>query len=129
LRLLLARRLPTMPPIPLVTVLLSCLITGIVCLLGTSFHPAFHITAAVLTGAGYGLVYPVIQTWAINHSSPENRHAALTWFVVAYFVGIFGFPVIGGWILVGAGKEWFILALAAIASLELAVARVGSMKR
>jgi len=129
LRLLLAGRLPTMPPIPLVTVLLSCLITGIVCLLGTSFHPAFHIAAAVLTGAGYGLVYPVIQTWAINHSSPENRHAALTWFVVAYFVGTFGFPVIGGWILVGAGKEWFILTLAAIASLELAAARVGSMKR
>jgi MFS family permease len=129
LRLLLARRLPAMPPIPLVTVLLSCLITGVVCLLGTSFHPAFHIAAAVLTGAGYGLVYPVIQTWAINHSSPENRHAALTWFVVAYFVGIFGFPVIGGWILVGAGKEWFILALAAIASLELAAARLGPMKR
>jgi MFS family permease len=99
-----------------------------VCLLGTPLHPAFHIAAAVLTGAGYGLVYPVIQTWAINHSAPEDRHAALTWFVVAYFVGIFGFPVIGGWILVGAGKAWFVVALAALASLELAAARVGPTK-
>ncbi|HEY4143949.1 MFS transporter [Pinirhizobacter sp.] len=129
LRLMLARRLSMMPQLRLITVLLSCLILGIVCLLGTSFHPAFHIIAAMLTGAGYGLVYPVIQTWTINHSAPEHRHAALTWFVVAYFVGIFGFPVVGGWILVGAGKEWFILTLAAIASLELAAARLGSTGR
>jgi MFS family permease len=128
LRLLLARRLSTMPRIPLITLLLSCLIMGIVSLLGIPFHPAFHIAAAVLTGIGYGLVYPVIQTWAINDSALENRHAALTWFVVAYFVGIFGFPVIGGWILVGAGKAWFILALAAIASLELVAARSGGRR-
>jgi MFS family permease len=125
LRLLLARRLSAMPRIPLITALLSCLIIGIVSLLGIPVHPAFQVAAAVLTGIGYGLVYPVIQTWAINDSALENRHAALTWFVVAYFVGIFGFPVIGGWILVGAGKVWFILALAAIASLELAAAWVG----
>ncbi|KOY63284.1 MFS transporter [Photorhabdus heterorhabditis] len=124
-RLLLARRLSTMPRIPLVTVLMSCLIIGIFALLGIPIHPMFQIAAGMLTGIGYGLVYPVIQTWAVNDSALENRHAALTWFVVAYFVGIFGFPVIGGWILVSSGKILFILVLAAIASLELVVALLG----
>jgi hypothetical protein len=67
-------------------------------------------------------LYPVIQTWAVNLSPLEDRHAALTWFVVAYFVGIFGFPAFGGWLLVTAGKTWFIWALVALAALELAVA-------
>ncbi|WP_387690698.1 MFS transporter [Photorhabdus sp. RM71S] len=124
-RLLLARRLSTMPRIPLVIALMLFLVMGILALLGIPVHPLFQIVAAMLTGIGYGLVYPVIQTWAVNDSALENRHAALTWFVVAYFVGIFGFPAIGGWILVGAGKTLFILTLAAIASLELVVALLG----
>ncbi|ETS33087.1 Major Facilitator Superfamily transporter [Photorhabdus khanii NC19] len=124
-RLLLARGLSTMPRIPLVTTLMLFLIMGILALLGIPVHPVFQIVAAMLTGIGYGLVYPVIQTWAVNDSAIENRHAALTWFVAAYFVGIFGFPVIGGWILVSGGKALFIPVLAAIASLELVMALLG----
>ena len=121
-RLLLARHLSIWPRTPLIICLLGCLIAGLVCLLGMPVHPGFQIAAAVLTGAGYGLLYPVIQTWAVNLSPLEDRHAALTWFVVAYFVGIFGFPAFGGWLLVTAGKTWFIWALVALAALELAVA-------
>jgi MFS family permease len=124
-RLLLARRLSRLPRMPLVTALLAALIAGLGALWGMPWHPAFQIVAAVLTGLGYGLLYPVIQTWAVNDSAPADRHAALTWFVVAYFVGIFGFPVIGGWILVAAGKGWLVLALVALATMELAMARGG----
>lgn len=123
-RLFLARRLSAWPHAPLVTGLLGCLIAGLVCLLGMPVHPAFQVAAAVLTGAGYGLLYPVIQTWAVNDSPLEDRHAALTWFVVAYFVGIFGFPAFGGWLLVNTGKTGFIWALVALATLELLVALV-----
>lgn len=124
-RLLLARRLSTLPRLPLVTGLLACLIAGLLLLLGMPAHPGFQIAAAMFTGLGYGLVYPVIQTWAINDSAVEHRHAVLTWFVVAYFVGIFGFPVIGGWILVVAGKPWLVVSLVVLACLELWAARVG----
>ena len=120
-RLLLSRRLSALPRLPLVSALLSCLLVGILCLLGIPFHTTFQIASAMLTGLGYGLVYPVIQTWAVNDSLPENRHAALTWFVIAYFIGIFGFPAFGGWVLVAAGKVWFVLVLALFALLELAV--------
>ncbi|CAM3762012.1 MFS transporter [Rouxiella silvae] len=128
-RLLLANRLSVIPRRPLLITLLSCLTLGLIALMGVWMHPSFHIAAAILTGLGYGLAYPVIQTWAINESAQENRHAALTWFVVAYFIGIFGFPAIGGWILVELGKFWFISALAVIALMELAVALPGMKKR
>lgn len=121
-RLVLARRLSAMPRMPLVAALMSFLILGVLAMLGMPVHPAFQIIAAILTGIGYGLVYPVIQTWAINDSRLDDRHAALTWFVAAYFIGIFGFPAVGGWILVTEGKTVFILILAALALLELAVA-------
>ncbi|RLK55991.1 MFS transporter [Stenotrophomonas rhizophila] len=121
-RLLLARLLPTWSRTPLISCLLGCLIAGLACLLWVPVHPAFQIAAAVLTGAGYGLLYPVIQTWAVHGARQEDRHAALTWFVVAYFIGIFGFPPFGGWLLVTAGKAVFIWALVALAALELAVA-------
>lgn len=123
-RLLLAHKLSSWPRTPLVAVLLCCLMIGLVCLLGIPTHVSFQIAAAMLTGAGYGLLYPVIQTWAVNESAPENRHAALTWFVVAYFVGIFGFPPFGGWVLVTVGKVWFIWVLATLATLELVTAIV-----
>jgi MFS family permease len=122
-RLLLARRLALLPRLPLVSGLLGCLVAGLVCLWGMPLHPVFQIAAAVLTGLGYGLVYPVIQTWAINDSAQAHRHAVLTWFVVAYFVGIFGYPVIGGWILVNAGKAWLVASLIVLACLEWGAAR------
>lgn len=121
-RLVLARKLPVWPRTPLISCLLGCLIAGLASLLGMAVHPAFQIAGAVLTGAGYGLLYPVIQTWAVNASPQEYRHAALTWFVLAYFVGIFGFPAIGGWLLVTAGKAMFVWLLVALATLELATA-------
>lgn len=124
LRLLLVRHLSRWPRRPVIICLLGCLVAGLVCLHGSAVHSAFHAAAAILTGAGYGLLYPVIQTWAVNASALEDRHAALTWFVVAYFIGIFGFPALGGWLLVVAGKSTFIWALAALAMLELAVATV-----
>ncbi|WP_028696922.1 MFS transporter [Pseudomonas cremoricolorata] len=118
-RLLLAKHLSSWPRTPLMTTLLLCLMGGLLCLLGLPVHAGFHIAAAALTGAGYGLLYPVIQTWAVNASHPGDRHGALTWFVLAYFIGIFGFPPLGGWLLVTVGKTGFVYALALLAALEL----------
>lgn len=52
----------------------------------------------------------------------RSAHAALTWFVLFYFIGIFGFPVLGGWILVHLGKEALLAVLGIAAILELAIA-------
>jgi MFS family permease len=92
---------------------------------------AVQVGSAVLLGLGYGLVYSVIQTQVINDAPPELRHAALTWFVLAYFVGIFGFPMLGGWLIVHMGTGWclaLVLALA-LAELMLALFRNGGLTR
>lgn len=121
-RLLLARTLAGLPQVVLATGLLAAMVLGVVAMLGVVLHPAFQILAAILTGIGYGLVYPVIQTWAVNDTPREMRHAALTWFVLFYFVGVFGFPVIGGWVLVNFGKSTFLVILLAAALAELLIA-------
>lgn len=122
-RLLLARALARLPQAALATGLLAAMVLGVVAMFGVAFHPAFQILAAILTGIGYGLVYSVIQTWAVNDTPRELRHAALTWFVLSYFVGVFGFPVIGGWVLAHLGKSSFlaILLVAGVAELLIAV--------
>ena len=69
---------------------------------------AFGFTAGVLVqlasattlGLGYGLAYSIIQTQTVNDAPSPLRSAALTWFVIAYFIGIFGFPMLGGWLIV-----------------------------
>ncbi len=130
-RITLARFLARLPQSGLAIGLLVIMILGVAAMFGVSTHSAFQIVSAILTGIGYGLVYPVIQTWAVNGAQPDQRHAALTWFVLFYFIGIFGFPVLGGWILVHLGKEALLTVLMLAASLELAIAATGivSQKR
>lgn len=127
-RLLFARILASLPQKRLAEGLLVSMTLGVVAMFGVGIHPAFQILSAVLTGIGYGLVYTVIQTWAVNDTDAKYRHAALTWFVLSYFIGIFGFPVIGGWLLVNLGRNAFLGALLAAALSELAILYSGSEK-
>ena len=77
----------------------------------------------------FARIEPVIQTWAVNNTEPRYRHAALTWFVMSYFVGIFGFPAVGGWVLVHLGREIFLSILLAAALAELAIAASIGLRR
>lgn len=105
--------------------LLVIMILGIVSMFAVPYNVWFHSASAVLLGTGYGLVYPTIQAQAVNDSAAMHRQAALTWFVVAYFIGTFGFPAVGGWVLVHMGKIALILLIAVcgLAALMLAFMR------
>jgi predicted MFS family arabinose efflux permease len=85
----------------------------------------FHSASAVLLGTGFGLVYPVIETQVVSDSDATHRHAALTWFVTSYFLGVFGFPALGGWVLVhmGTGVLMTLIALCGVTALMLAIVR------
>ncbi len=111
-------------------VLLFLMTLGVVVAFGFNLGIVAQILSAVLLGIGYGLVYSVIQTQAVNDAPAEYRNAALTWFVIAYFLGIFGFPLFGGWLIVASGKQWFLTVVLAFALVETALAfirtRVGT---
>jgi MFS family permease len=102
--------------------LLALMILGVVVAFGLAYGMPAQIASAILLGLGYGLVYTVIQTQAVNDAPAEHRNAALTWFVIAYFVGIFGFPVLGGWLIVGVGIKGFLAVVLAFAVAEMALA-------
>ncbi|MFM0075972.1 MFS transporter [Paraburkholderia sediminicola] len=105
--------------------LLGIMVLGIAAMFAVPYYAWLHSASAVLLGTGYGLVYPTIQAQAVNDSAAMHRHAALTWFVVAYFLGTFGFPAIGGWVMVHLGKIALIalITLCGLAALMLAVMR------
>ncbi|WP_116614364.1 MFS transporter [Paraburkholderia unamae] len=106
-------------------VLLAMMVLGSAAMFVVPYHVLFQSAAAVLLGTGYGLAYPIVQLQAVNDSVAAHRRAALTWFVAAYFVGAFGFPAVGGWVLVHSGRGALLALIAAcgLAALALAVLR------
>ena len=102
--------------------LLGLMILGVMVAFGLAYGLIMQIVSAILLGLGYGLVYTVIQTQAVNDAPAEHRNAALTWFVIAYFLGIFGFPVLGGWLIVTVGTAGFLTAVLCFAMAEMALA-------
>ena len=106
-------------------VLLVLMLLGIAAMFAVPYHVLFHSAGAVLLGTGYGLVYPIIEAQAVNDSDAMHRHAALTWFVTSYFIGVFGFPALGGWLLVHMGKGMLLalIGLCGLTALMLAVVR------
>lgn len=104
-------------------VLLVMMLLGVAAVSAVPDNAMFHPASAILLGTGYGLVYPTIQTQAVNDSAETHRPAALTWFVVAYFLGTFGFPAIGGWVLVHFGRDALVALIGAcgLAALMLAI--------
>jgi MFS family permease len=124
-RWLLSRFVVTLRPGTATKVLLAMMLLGTVAMCAVPYHVVFHLAAAVLLGTGYGLAYPVVQSQALDDSGEVYRHATLTWFVVAYFAGVFGFPSLGGWVLVRGGKGALLGLIAAcgLAALALAILR------
>jgi MFS family permease len=106
-------------------VLLTMMVLGSASMFIVPYHAFFHALAAVLLGTGYGLAYPIVQLQAVNDSVAAHRRVVLTWFVAAYFIGAFGFPAVGGWVLVHAGKGALLTLIAAcgLAALALAILR------
>jgi MFS family permease len=106
-------------------VLLTMMVLGSAAMFIVPYHAFFHAAAAVLLGTGYGLAYPIVQLQAVNDSVAAHRRTVLTWFVAAYFIGAFGFPAVGGWVLVHGGKGALLTLIAAcgLAALTLAILR------
>lgn len=130
-RLALASFLARVQADRLAVVLLVLMVMGVLVANFMASGLAVQVGSAVLLGLGYGLVYSVIQAQVINDAPPELRHAALTWFVLAYFVGIFGFPMLGGWIIVhlGTGLCLTVVLGLALSELGLALLRNGDLAR
>jgi MFS family permease len=120
-RFTMTRMLARVRPATATTVLLAGMCASLAgfCLAG--HDAASYAASSALLGVTYGLTYPLIQAQAADSVAGQLRNWALWYFSVAYFAGLYGFPLIAGAIIAICGYQGLIACLLVIAALELAV--------
>ena len=88
----------------------------------TGIDAGLPCPAAVLFGLGYGVSYPILVAMAANDAQEDLGPQTLQLFALTYFVGIFGFPFIAGWIIVEIGTTPLLVLVAVIAAFEASMA-------
>lgn len=81
-----------------------------------------YIAVAVLFGVGYGASYPILVAMAANDAEADLGPQTLQLFALSYFVGIFGFPLIAGWLIVEVGTAPLLALVTGLAMIEAAMA-------
>ncbi len=81
-----------------------------------------YIACAILFGIGYGASYPILAAMAANDASEDLVPQTLQLFSLTYFIGIFGFPYIAGWLIVDFSINLLIVIVALLAAIEAAMA-------
>lgn len=77
-----------------------------------------YLLAAITLGVGYGLTYSVINGLAANEAPSGTMPQALLLFSLAYFVGVFGFPLLAGKLIVEHGMASLLTAVLSVALLN-----------
>jgi MFS family permease len=86
-----------------------------------------YIVVAVLFGIGYGVPYPILVAVTANDAHEDLSAQTLQVFALTYFVGIFGFPLIAGWMIVEVGTGALLVFIAVLALIEATLALRRSM--
>ena len=103
------------------TALLAGMCLSLAGFLLTGHDPVVYAVSATLLGVSYGLAYPLIQARAADSAPGGLRHWALWYFSLAYFAGLYGFPLIAGLVIALGGYQSLIAVLLVIGLAELAV--------
>lgn len=85
-----------------------------------------YLLASVTLGVGYGLTYSVINGLAANEAPQGETPQALLLFSLSYFIGVFGYPLLAGHLLVAQGVPALLSAtmLIAIGNFTIALLRL-----
>ena len=101
----------------------SCLLTGLMVLAVVALGwwvqgSVSYLLAAALLGVGYGLNYSVINGLAANEAPTGYTPQALLLFSLGYFIGVFGFPLLAGTLIVQGGPHALLLSVLCVALLN-----------
>ena len=85
-----------------------------------------YIFSSVILGTGYGLAYSVINGLAANESPTGLVPQTLLLFSLSYFIGVFGFPLIAGGMIVRGGiiEMLYIIFVIALLNNFLSIFRI-----
>jgi MFS family permease len=81
-----------------------------------------YILVAILFGLGYGVSYPILVAMAANDADADLGPQTLQLFALTYFIGIFGFPLVAGWMIVEVGVTPLLTVVAVLAAIEATMA-------
>lgn len=88
----------------------------------TGGNQPLYILVAVLFGIGYGASYPILVAMAANDANKELVPQTLQLFALTYFIGIFAFPLIAGWLITEFSITPLLVLIAVVAFIEASLA-------
>ena len=126
-RLLLAGYVVKKDPFYALLILTSLTLISIVLFMTVTTSPLFYLGSAAILGIGYGLTYSVINGLAANEAPMGRMPQSLLLFSLAYFIGVFGFPLIAGNLIVSSGVQAMlsVVLLLAVFNSVIVLFRVG----
>lgn len=108
-------------PLTAAPLLLILMMSALFLMIENTNNALLYALSAVILGISYGLIYPLIKTHALNVTEPDYRHDVLAYFSLAYFIGLYGFPLIGGMIIKFYGFTIFLSVLISITFLNFSI--------
>lgn len=114
-RLLVAGLIIKRDPYRMACVLSALIVASVVMFIFGASSSGTYLLAAITLGVGYGLTYSVINGLAANEAPAGHTAQSLVLFSLSYFIGVFGFPWLAGYIIVNNGMPtllWVILLIA-----------------
>ena len=124
-RLSLAAHIGRQPPYPTVLALLGLMVAALLSWGLVPQSPFIYGATTVLFAVGYGLTYSVLNGIVANIEQQALASPALLVFPLAYFLGLYGAPFLGGWVIATHGAQMLLLALVVLGFLEWCLAGVG----
>jgi MFS family permease len=108
-------------PAATTTVLLAGMCLSLAGFMLAGHNRVLYAVSATMLGVSYGLAYPLIQARAVDGVPVELRHWTLWYFSLAYFAGLYGFPLVASLVITLGGYPALIAVLLMIGVAELAV--------
>tara|TARA_R110002049_G_scaffold10127_1_gene50207 strand:- start:170444 stop:171604 length:1161 start_codon:yes stop_codon:yes gene_type:complete len=122
LRLLLARFKGGDNPYRTIALLQYIMCASVVLFIFSGGSFPLYLLVAVLFGLGYGVSYPILVSVAANDAREDLGAQTLQLFALTYFIGIFGFPLVAGWMIVEVGTVPLLVLVAVVAAIEATMA-------
>ncbi len=113
-------------PYRIIALLQYIMCAGVLLFLFIGGNQALYIACAVLFGIGYGASYPILAAMTANDADADLVPQTLQLFALTYFIGIFGFPYIAGWLIVDVGIGAMLICVACLAATEATMALIRS---
>lgn len=109
-------------PYLVIAILQYIMFASVVLFIYIGANQPMYILVAVLFGIGYGASYPVLAAMAASDADMDLIPQSLQLFALTYFIGIFGFPLIAGWIIVELNVKTLLIGISVLALIEASMA-------